>query len=126
MLQVTHKLLLRSLSTFKSATKFGTAEMEETGKPEGMVDALMEMVLFCDRALRAQEDGEGSPLDTEVIFGAMWERERERERRREGGREGKREREGYISHIIGLLERWHELYCFTVDQCKGIMFKFMY
>ena len=43
--------------------------MEETGAAEGMVEALMAMALFCDRALRAAENtenGSGTPLDIEV------------------------------------------------------------
>ena len=77
---MTHKLLLKSLAALKSATKCGTAEMKETEKSEGMVEALMDMALFCDRALRAQEDrkdkedkedeedkdSNGTPLDTDV------------------------------------------------------------
>lgn len=65
-MQITHKLLLKSLAALKSATKSGTAEMKETNKTEGMVEALMDMALFCDCALRASEDEEESPLDTDV------------------------------------------------------------
>ena len=64
--QVTRKLLLKSLAALKSATKAGTSEMSATERPEGMVKALMEMALFCDRALRAKEDKDSTPLDTEV------------------------------------------------------------
>ena len=66
--QVTRKLLLKSLGAFKSATKAGTSEMNVTEKPEGMVKALTEMALFCDRALQAEEDGHATPLDTEVSY----------------------------------------------------------
>ena len=73
MVQVTHKLLLKSLAALKSATKAGTAEMKETENTEGMVAALMDMALFCDRALREHEDKddedeeeEESLLDIEV------------------------------------------------------------
>lgn len=50
----------------KAGTKSGTAEMKQSDNADGMVEALMEMSSFCDRALRAQEDGDTSPLDTEV------------------------------------------------------------
>ena len=40
--------------------------MKEGGRSEGMVESLMDMALFCDRALRAREDEESSPLDTDV------------------------------------------------------------
>ena len=40
--------------------------MKEAKKADGMVEALMDMAQFCDRALRVCEDGEGSPLDTDV------------------------------------------------------------
>lgn len=40
--------------------------MKESDNADGMVEALMAMSSFCDRALRAQEDGDTSPLDTEV------------------------------------------------------------
>lgn len=40
--------------------------MKQSDKADGMVQALMDMALFCDRALRACEDGNGSSLDTEV------------------------------------------------------------
>ena len=66
---MTHQLLLKSLAAFKTATKAGKSEMEETGAAEGMVEALMAMALFCDRALRAAENtenGGGTPLDIEV------------------------------------------------------------
>ena len=66
--QISHKLLLKSLTSLKSATKSGTAEMKESGGSEGMVEALMDMALFCDCALRACEDPDeqSSPLDTDV------------------------------------------------------------
>ena len=59
-------MLLKSLAALKAATKSGTAEMKQSEKADGMVQALMDMALFCDRALRACEDGNGSSLDTEV------------------------------------------------------------
>ena len=40
--------------------------MKETGQADGMVKALMDMALFCDRALRAGEDEDQSSLDTDV------------------------------------------------------------
>ena len=78
-------MLLKSLSSLKAATKSGTAEMKETGQADGMVEALMDMALFCDHALRADEDrhedrqqsldteeidGQQSPLDTDVSLGS--------------------------------------------------------
>lgn len=59
-------MLLKSLAALKAATKSGTAEMKQSDKADGMVQALMDMALFCDRALRECEDGNGSPLDTDV------------------------------------------------------------
>jgi DNA-dependent protein kinase catalytic subunit len=70
--EITHKLLLKSLSSLKAATKSGTAEMKETGQADGMVEALMDMALFCDHALRADEDrheDRQQSLDTEEIDG---------------------------------------------------------
>ena len=40
--------------------------MKQSDNADGMVEALMAMSSFCDRALRAQEDEDTSPLDTEV------------------------------------------------------------
>lgn len=40
--------------------------MKQSDNADGMVQALMDMALFCDRALRECDDGSGSPLDIEV------------------------------------------------------------
>ena len=40
--------------------KSGTAEHRATGESGGMVQALVDVANFCDRALRAKED-EGTP-----------------------------------------------------------------
>ena len=54
--QISHKLLLRALTSLKQGVKSGTAEHKATGDSVGMVQALVGVANFCDRALRAKED----------------------------------------------------------------------
>ena len=54
--QISHKLLLRALTSLKQGVKSGTAEHKATGDSAGMVRALVGVANFCDRALRANED----------------------------------------------------------------------
>ena len=42
--------------------------MKQTNDADGMVQALMDMALFCDRAVKACEDGNTSPLDVDVSW----------------------------------------------------------
>jgi len=56
LLQISHKLLLRALTSLKQGVKSGTAEHKATGDSAGMVGALVGVANFCDRALRANED----------------------------------------------------------------------
>ena len=58
--QISHKLLLQALASLKHGMKSGTAEHKATGESGGMVQALVDVANFCDRALRAKED-EGIP-----------------------------------------------------------------
>ena len=58
--QISHKLLLQALASLKHGMKSGTAEHRATGESGGMVQALVDVANFCDRALRAKED-EGTP-----------------------------------------------------------------
>lgn len=58
--QISHKLLLQALASLKHGMKSGTAEHRATGESGGMVQALVDVANFCDRALRAKED-EGAP-----------------------------------------------------------------
>ena len=58
--QISHKLLLQALASLKHGMKSGTAEHRATGESVGMVQALVDVANFCDRALRAKED-EGAP-----------------------------------------------------------------
>lgn len=58
--QISHKLLLQALASLKHGMKSGTAEHKATGESGGMVQALVDVANFCDRALRAKED-EGTP-----------------------------------------------------------------
>ena len=51
-----HKLRLRAMSSLKAAVKSGTAEHKSGGEKTGMVEALLEMAVFCDRELRLKED----------------------------------------------------------------------
>lgn len=54
--EVAHLLHRRALSTYKQGYKAAQTEQETTNDTGGMVDALVALATFCDKALRAEEE----------------------------------------------------------------------
>ena len=54
--QLAHLLHQKALSTYKQGYKAAQSEQEATSDKEGMVNALVALTTFCDKALRADEE----------------------------------------------------------------------
>lgn len=54
--QLSHLLHQKALSTYKQSYKAAQMEQETTNDTGGMVDALVALATFCDKALRAEEE----------------------------------------------------------------------
>ena len=54
--QVSHKLWVRALASLDTSVKAGKMRNKTTGKIEPAVDSLLEVVSFCDKIIRKEEE----------------------------------------------------------------------